>query len=200
MSSIHRQIVKRIEQEGRGKVIFSSDFISISNTENIKKVLLRLEQKERLVRLSRGIYLYPKLDKELGILQPSIEDIAKAIAKRDRARIVPTGVLALNKLGLSTQVPMKVVYLTDGAPRSIQLGKHSIKFKKTTPKNLMARGEISSLVIQALREIGKDNATEEQLTRIHDLLLKEDTENIFHDSQVAPVWIARILMRSIETM
>jgi len=200
MSSIHCQVVKRIEQEGRGKVIFPSDFISISNTENIKKVLLRLEQKERLVRLSRGIYLYPKLDKELGILQPSIEDIAKAIAKRDRARIVPTGVLALNKLGLSTQVPMKVVYLTDGAPRSIQLGKHSIKFKKTTPKNLMARGEISSLVIQALREIGKDNATEEQLTRIHDLLLKEDTEDIIHDSQVAPAWIARILMRSIETM
>jgi len=193
MPSIHTKIENFIKAYGKGKLLFPSDFSDISNAENIKKVLLRLEQKEVLVRLARGIYLFPKQDKEFGTLYPSVEEIAKAIAKRDKARIVPTGIHALNKLGLSTQVPMKVVYLTDGAPRSIQVGKRSIKFKKTTPKNLMAKGEISSLVIQALREIGQDNVTKEQLTRIHELLQKEEPSNVIYDANLAPAWIARIM-------
>ena len=193
MPSIHTKIENLIKAYGKGKLLFPSDFSDISNAENIKKVLLRLEQKEVLVRLARGIYLFPKQDKEFGTLYPSVEEIAKAIAKRDKARIVPTGIHALNKLGLSTQVPMKVVYLTDGAPRSIQIGKRSIKFKKTTPKNLMAKGEISSLVIQALREIGQDNVTKEQLARIHELLQKEEPSNVKYDANLAPAWIARIM-------
>lgn len=150
-----------------------------------------------MVRLAQGIYLYPKKDKDLGILYPSIEEIAKAIAKRDKARIIPTGVQALNKLGLSTQVPLKAVYLTDGAPRSIRVGKRTIVFKKTTPKNLSAKGEISKLVIQALRQIGKENVTNEQLAKIFSILQKEKPENITHDARVATVWISKILMLAL---
>jgi predicted transcriptional regulator of viral defense system len=113
----------------------------------VKKVLLRLEQKGLLKRLAFGIYLYPKNSKLLGELTPTVEEIASAIAARDKARIIPTGSYALNALGLSTQVPLNAVYLTDGATRKVAIGKRNILFKKTSPKNLSVRGPISSLVI-----------------------------------------------------
>lgn len=150
-----------------------------------------------LVRLAHGIYLHPKTDKELGILFPSTEEIAKAIARRDKSRIVPTGVQALNKLGLSTQIPMKVVFLTDGAARSIKVGKRTITFKKTSPKNLLPKGEISSLAIQALKTIGQNKVDDDTFKKLQTILKKELKENILHDAKLAPAWINKILMQAI---
>ncbi|RLD57156.1 MAG: hypothetical protein DRJ05_10185 [Bacteroidetes bacterium] len=197
-TSTDKVILNKVRRYNRGKLLFPDDFTGTGSVDAIRQTLHRLVKRDILVRLAHGIYLYPKHDPELGILYPSIEDITKAIARRDKARIVPTGITAMNKLGLSTQVPLKSVYLTDGAPRSIQIDNRSIKFKKTTPKNLMAKGEISSLVIQALREIGKDNITEFQLTRINELLKNEETENVIHDSGLAPAWITRIMLDAIK--
>ncbi len=180
--------------KGRGKIIFPGDFTNLSNIENVKKALLRLEKKKILIRLAHGIYLYPKIDDDLGILYPSVEEIAHAIAKRDKAQIIPTGIQALNKLGLSEQVPMNLVYLTNGAPRKIQIGKRTIKFKNTTPKNLAIRSELAGLVIQALKEIGKDDVTQEQINHIRKLLEHEESSTIRHDANLAPAWIARILL------
>lgn len=194
---VENKIGSALESYPKGSVLFVDDFLNYGNPESVKKALLRLKEKEILVRLAHGIYLYPKIDKELGILFPSTEDIAKAIARRDKARIVLTGVQALNKLGLSTQVPMKVVYLTDGAARSIIVGKRTITFKNTSPKNLLAQGEISSLVIQALKTIGQSNVNDETVSRIKILLKKEKTENIMNDAKLAPAWINKILINSI---
>ena len=123
--------------------------------------------------------------------------VAEGIAKRDKIRIVPTGSYALNALGLSTQVPMRLVFLTDGAPREIMVGKRSIKFKKTTPKNLMAKGKISSLVIQALREIGKDKITPSEETEIIENLKREDQKLLIQDLNLAPEWIKRIMKKAL---
>ncbi len=192
-----KKILDKIKGYNHGKLFFPESFTGTSSNDAIRQTLHRLARDGFLIRLAHGIYLYPKKDKEFGVLYPSIEEIAKAIAKRDKARIVPTGVNALNKLGLSTQVPMKVVYFTDGAPRSVQIGKRTIKFKKTTPKNLLAKGEISSLIIQALREIGKDNITKEQLARIQELLQKENPKIVKFDAGLAPAWISKIIMATI---
>lgn len=196
--SIARKILGKIKNHNRSKLFSPDDFSGIGSVDAIRQALHRLTKDGFLVRLAQGIYLYPKIDKELGVLYPPIEDIAKVIAKRDRARIVPTGVYALNRLGLSTQVPMRIVYLTDGAPRNIQIGKQSIKFKKTVPRNLSTKGEISGLVIQALREIGKDNSSQEQLTRINELLRKEDIRILIHDAKLAPVWISEIMLSALK--
>ena len=195
---VENKIANRLKLQPKGSVFFVDDFLDYGNPESVKKALLRLKEKEILVRLAHGIYLYPKIDKELGILFPSTEDIAQAIARRDKARIVLTGVQALNKLGLSTQVPMKVVYLTDGATRNIKVGKRTITFKNTSPKNLLAKGEISSLVIQALKNIGQTKVDEKTISKIQKLLQKEKVENIINDSKLAPAWINRILIQSIQ--
>lgn len=191
--SVQTRIENEIKSMKRGSILFPSNFDDIGNVEVVKKSLLRLENKKFLVRLAHGIYLYPKQDKLLGVLYPTIEEIAVAIAERDKARIIPTGTTALNKLGLSTQIPMNIVFLTDGAPRSIVVGKRTIKFKRTSPKNLAVKGEITSLIIQALKEIGKDNVTAEQLERIKIHLENEKQQIIEHDSKLAPVWISKIM-------
>lgn len=196
--SVEQQIIKKLKDNKRGKIFFPYNFSNIDSYEKIHVALGRLEKKQILVRLAHGIYLYPKIDKELGVLYPPIDEIAKAIAKRDRARIIPTGVQALNLLGLSTQVPMKVVYLTNGAQRNIAIGNQSIKFKKTSPKNLAAKGEISGLVIHALREIGNGRVSDEQLKIIIEFIKKENPENVKYDARLAPAWISKIMLSALE--
>ena len=198
MQSTEEQILKKINNHTRGKIFFPDDFLKFGSSEAVRQALVRLKDNGELVRLAHGIYLYPKTDPQLGVLNPSIEKIAEAIAKRDKAKIIPTGTLAMNKLGLSTQVPLNAVYLTDGSPRSIQVGNRKIKFKRTVPKNLKAKGEISSLVIQALKEIGKGNVTEQQKEEITEHLKKEKPEHLKHDIKLAPVWIREIMEQSIE--
>jgi len=193
--SIQKKIENKIKTMKRGSIVFPSTFDVFGDVEVVKKSLLRLANRDVLIRLAHGVYLYPKQDKLLGILHPTIEEIARAIAERDKARIIPTGLTALNKLGLSTQIPMNVVFLTDGAARSIVVGKQTIKFKRTTPKILAVKGKITSLVIQALKDIGKGNVTEEQLSIIQRHLLNESREVIEHDTKLAPVWISDIMKR-----
>jgi hypothetical protein len=198
MQTIEEQVLKKVRDYKRGKIFFPDHFYQFGSEDAVHKALSRLEEDGKLVRLAHGIYLYPKTDPQLGVLKPGLDKIAEAITKRDKAKIIPAGALALNKLGLSTQVPMNAVYLTDGSPRSIQVGNRKIKFKRTVPKNLKAKGEISSLVIQALKEIGKVNVTEQQKEKIAELLKKEKPEHLKHDIKLAPVWIREIMEQGIE--
>ncbi|WP_337867006.1 DUF6088 family protein [Ignavibacterium sp.] len=194
---IENKIAAIIRKLPEGSILFVEDFLDYGNRENIKKALLRLKEKGIIIRIAFGIYLYPKIDNELGILYPSVEEIAQAIARRDKARIIPTGVQALNKLGLSTQVPLKAVFLTDGAARVVKIGKRTITFKKASPKNLLVKGEISGLVIQALKSIGKNKIENDLLTKVKSILKKETKENIIHDAKLAPAWINKILMETV---
>jgi Family of unknown function (DUF6088) len=191
---VENNVVERLKSLQKGSILFADDFLDLGTPESINKALFRLKEKDMLIRLAHGIYLYPKKDKDLGVLYPSAEEIAIAIAKRDRARIIPTGIQALNKLGLSTQIPLKVVFLTDGAARSVKIGKRTITFKKTSPKNLLAKGEISGLTIQALKSIGQEKLEDDVLNRLLTILKKEKKEAILHDAKLAPAWINKILM------
>lgn len=193
IKSIESQILTRISKAKRGVLFFSDSFIAFGTPDAVRQALSRLVKAGELLRVATGIYVRPQTDSIVGIVTPGVEEIARAIAKRDKARIIPTGVYALNRLGLSTQIPMNVVYLTDGAARKIKIGKRTITFIKTTPKNLTAVGEISSLVIQALRTIGKDNATEAEIKKIQQLLKKEKPTRLQHDIRLAPAWIREIM-------
>ena len=187
MKSIDDHIIEKIKKARGGTVFLIDDFLQFGTAKAVGKALERLVKTGEISRVSRGIYARLKKHPVFGELLPGAEAIAKAIAKKDKARIIPTGVLALNVLGLSTQVPLNVVYLTDGSARTI-------KFKKTSPRNLAAIGPISSLVIQALKEIGKDKATEKEIEIILKHLRSEDPYRLEHDIKLAPEWI-RIIMR-----
>ena len=197
MQSTEKLIKDTILKTKRGVLLFPEDFSKYGSSEAVRLALHRLGKQEVIARVAQGIYARPIISKYVGEVLPSAETVAKGIAKRDRIRIVPTGVYALNALGLSTQVPMKLVFLTDGAQREIKIGKQSIKFKKTTPKNLLAKGEISSLVLQALRVIGISKITLEEEKKIIELLKKEKPDNLKHDILLAPVWIKKIMQKAL---
>ena len=197
MKSIEKQIEKSITTKRKGTLFLPDDFLSYGSSEAIRKALGRLEEKKIIIRVSQGIYVQPKISKLIGPLSPSAEEVAEAIAKRDKIRTIPTGSYALNALGLSSQVPMKIVLLTDGSPREIKVGKRSIKFKRTTPKNLMAKGKISRLVIQALKEIGIGKIKIEEEHKILELLKKENVKDLKHDIALAPVWIQKLMKKAL---
>lgn len=195
--SIENQILEKIKNNKRGKILFPNDFQSFGSESAVRQSLNRLEKKNILIRLSNGIYLFPKKHKTLGIIKPSTEEIAFAIAKRDKARLIPTGSQALNKLGFTTQVPINAVFLTDGSPRIIKIGKRTIKFKIASPKLLSFKNETNIYVIQALRELGKENINEDIKLKIANILKNVNKEQLKHDIKLAPRWIADIMQNSL---
>ena len=200
MQTVISQIENKINRHKRGKIFFLDDFAGLGTPDAIKKSLQRLTNSGLLVRLANGIYWFPKKGKELYGVQisgkPTLDEIAKAIAKRDKARIVPTGLHALNLLNLSTQVPANLVYLTDGTARKINIGEgKGILFKHTSEvKRLAYKSEYLMLIVSALREIGENNITDEQLAIIKNHFSNITKQEFDKDIKLIPVWIRKILL------
>ena len=193
-AKVHREVEKKIARIKKGQLIFLSDFRGLGTEVAVRKALSRLTREGKLKRVAQGIYLVPKKDPVFGDIIPSTENIVEGIAKREHIRIKPVGAFAMHKLGLTTQVPMKLVYLTDGAARVLKIGKSTVKFKRTTPKKLSLEGKLSSLIIQALDEIGIENLEDNQIERIKELLLKEDRRSLMHDIKLASVEVSNFLL------
>lgn len=199
--SIENKILSTINRKKHGAILFASDFASAGERKAINKALERIALSGKIIRIARGIYCKPKVDTEFGfgILYPSVDEVAQAIAQRDKCRIVPTGDAALNKLGLSTQVPMNAVYYTDGTPRRIKVynGK-GILFKHVVPKRLNFKSELVMLITFALQTIGQGHVSDEQLDRIKQLLPKESKERVYEDMELIPSWIRSIILKVYE--
>ncbi|MGI6321715.1 MAG: DUF6088 family protein [Bacteroidales bacterium] len=191
--SIEEQILRKIKKARRGTLFFPEHFSDFGSAKTVGKALVRLMESGELHRVATGIYVRPEKDRVLGVVLPGIEEIAEAIRKRDKARIVPTGSYALYKLGLTTQMPMNVVYYTDSTARKIKVGKQTITFKRASARNLSTIGDISKLAIQALKTIGKDKVTNEELGKIRELLKQEKPFHLQHDLKIAPEWIRKLL-------
>lgn len=191
MKSSKNQIETKILKSSLGEIFFAEDFYAYGSAGNIRLTLFRLVNEGILERLAQGIYLKPKRDPLLGTLYPTTEEIAKQIAQRDKARIAPTGVYALYLLGLTTQVPLKAVYLSDGSQREIKIGNRSIQFKKTVPKSFAIKDELLHLIVQAFKEVGQNNVTEEFIEKIKPSIVQLDSQVVQKQVKYAPVWIQK---------
>lgn len=201
MQSIDDKILTNVKKRGRGAIFFAQDMLQYGQRLSVLKALERMAAAGTILRVVRGIYCYPKIDKQLGLgaLYPSLDEIAQAVAKRDKARIAPTGTYALNILGLSTQVQMNVVYLTDGTARRLTIGNgKGILFKHTAPKNLAFRSRTAMYITFALKELGQDGVTQEHIDRILELVKAEKKENILADAALIPSWIMNIIEKAYE--
>ena len=190
--SVYQYIEKYISKRS-GEVFVPDDFRELNSETGVRSALMRLVKAGKLDRLAQGIYYSPKTDPLVGRVYPSMDEIAQKVAARDKATIRPTGITALNRLGLSTQVPLKQVFLTNGTPRVLHIGKNTLRFKLASPRNLSYKGKISGLVILALGELGNKNIPDEMLPRITELLHKEDKQILKYDLANAPRWIATLL-------
>lgn len=197
--SIDNQIVGKIRRAREGTVFFANDFRNLGNRSAIHTALHRLEKRKVLARLSHGIYAKPIVCKFLNQnILPTAEEVALAIAKRDKVKLLPSASYAQYALGISTQIPLNLVYHTDGRTRTLKIGSRTIEFRRTSPKFLALRGKIGRLVVQALREIGKDELTSKEEEKIVNLLKKEDIKSLLHDMALAPRWIAEIMAKALQ--
>jgi len=198
MQTIHAKILSRIYGKKRGWVFTPVHFLDLGSDVGVRKSLQQLCDRGTIRRLARGLYTYPEMHPELGVLHPAPDQIAAALAGKDNLRIQPSGAYAANLLGLCEQVPGKIVFLTDGASRKIKIGNQEIILKRTTPKNMATAGRMSGLAIQALRFLGKehvDDATVEALAR---RLSPGDRRQLIKDIRHAPAWIGSIFRRLAE--
>lgn len=187
--SIDSKILRRVRGLGRGIVFVPGDFLDLGSRAATDLALHRLVKMGLLRRLARGLYHYPKKHATLGELSPTIDEIAKSLAGKDRLRLQPSGAYAANLLRLSDQVPMRAVFLTDGPSRKVKVGAREIVLKRTTPRNMASAGRTSGLVIQALRHLGKQHVTFERVAHLRQLLSESDRAQILRDLRLAPAWM-----------
>lgn len=196
--SIDSKILASIHGRGRGSVFVPADFLDLGSREAVDIVLHRLVRKGTIRRLDRGVYDFPKEHPVLGPLQPSAEAVAKALAGRDHTRLQPVGAYAANALGLSEQVPAKAVFLTDGPSRTVKIGSTTIQLRRTTAKNMAAAGRLSGLLIQALRELGKEHVTPERRAYLKRTLPAKKRRELIKDITLAPAWMHPIFRELAE--
>ncbi|SEW44551.1 DUF6088 family protein [Chitinophaga arvensicola] len=194
MASTKVEIKEIVATGGAGRIYFAEDFMDIANNEQVRLALSRLTKEGILLRLSQGIYVYPKNDPIVGTVRPGIDEIAQAVATRQQIKILPTGAEALNKLGLSTQVPMRAVYRTDGPSQKIKLDNFVIEFKRVSARKMSYQGKLSSLVISAVEELGKEKITDAIKGKLKLVLKLENRVVLMNDLKRVPHWIATVIL------
>ena len=187
------KVISKIYGMGRGWVFTPNDFLAFGSRAAIDKALSRLTAEGTIRRLNRGLYDYPKTHPALGILSPNPEAVAKALKGEAAVRIKPFGAYAANILGLTEQVPARIVFLTDGASKTVRVGKQEIRLKHTTPKNMATAGKPSGLVIEALRELGKANIDETVIGKLMERLGKNEKKQLLKEMHYAPGWMQNYL-------
>lgn len=196
IDSLNRQIEAKVKRSKPGQIFIPSDFKDLGTSTAIRKALSRMVEQKVLIRMGQGVYATAVYDKVFGQILPSLEEIAASLAKKEHVKIMPTGQYALNKIGLSTQVPMKMVFLTNGTKKHINIGNGSIIFQPTTSKKLAMIGSISSLLFLGLEEMDLNQLSESEKEKIINLLQKEDAKKLKHDLKLAPAKISDFVIKN----
>lgn len=199
MQTMQDKIVARIERLGEGKAFSAKDFLDIASRGTVDMALSGLTRDGTIRRIRRGLYDMPKISPALGgKLSPDIDEAARAIARRQRWKIVPDGAWAANLLGLSTQVPSKIIYLTDGPNNEIPIGRRSIHFKHARPKALAGLDGKIALVVQALRHLGKDKVGAQEIETLRAELSPAERKKLVKDTRFGVDWIYEVANRIAE--
>lgn len=195
IQSIDYKVLSRIQAVGPGNVFTPRQFLDLGSRDAVDQALSRHCRAGRLRKLARGLYDLPQTHPRLGLVAADSDAIATALKGRDAIRLQPSGAYAANILGLSDQVPVRLVFLTDGPSRRVTIGNREIVLKHTIPRNMAAAGRASGLVIQALRWLGKAHVDDKVISRLRRNLKPEDRAALPQDAHLAPAWIADIFHR-----
>ena len=194
MSTIQDDILDRIRRHDRGKVFTPKDFLDLGSRDAADKSLSRLVRSGEIARLGRGLYHYPRVNERLGIpIAPDSDEIAEALGRQTGSRVLPSGAVAANRLGLSTQVPARPVYLTDGRTRQVRIGSMVFHMRHAAPKELSAASRTSAMVFQALRYLGKSAADERLIARLRRALSADQQQDLLRDARYTTDWIANVV-------
>ncbi len=200
--SVEKLVLARIEERGRGSVLTPRDFRDLGSRGAVALALHRMVKKEVLRNIGNGLYFFPELGGMFGESSASTHDIVAAIAKRDGIKIRPTLAYAANVTGLSTQVPTRTAFQTDGRSRKIRLRPtrpgdrvQEIVLRHSSSRYMNARTDTNYLVIQGLRAMGPEEVGERELANLNAKLPAIAKQELHLDLDIAPVWIADIMRR-----
>lgn len=198
METTANKILKAIRRKGRGHIFTPEELLSLGSREAVDQALSRLARRGEIRRLGRGIYDYPKISARLGPLTPPPEAVAAALARREGTHLQTSGARAANALGLSTQVPGRVIFLTEGTPRSRRIGNQVIELKRAAPRKLRGAGTLAGTVMQALRYLGPGRVNEGVVNHLSRILSPSDKRELRSIASTAPGWarpaVEQILM------
>jgi hypothetical protein len=180
-----------VEKSAPDTVFYAGQFLDLDTRTAVDKALSRLVQSGCLRRLARGLYYQPKTHPVLGDILPPVGAVAKALADRDCVKLQPFGGYAANLLRLSDQVPARVVFLTNGKPRTLHLGNQTIELRRAMPRMMAAADRMTGMVIAGLRFIGKANVTAERVAHLRQLISADDRRRLLEDLRLAPAWMHR---------
>ena len=185
------QLIKdRIKKSEIGTVFVATDFVDISDKTSINTYLTRLDEEKSLQRIMRGVYYKPEYNDFLGeFVAPEPDAVAHALARNFGWTIVPCGDTALNLLGLSTQIPAAWVYVSDGTYKEYTYEQTTIKFKRTTNKEISKLSYKTALVVQALKALGKDNVDYTIFTKLKNNLTDSEKQALLTEAKAATSWI-----------
>lgn len=189
------RIKRRIIGKGRGAVFTPADFLDLGLRASVDQTLSRLTDQGVIRRLARGIYDYPKTSPRLGRLSPDPDAVAAAIARKDGRVVQVSPARAANMLGLTTQVPAKAVYLTDGPSRTKQIGAQTIFMRNAAAKNLVGAGKPTGAVFQALRYLGKDGVDASVVARLSKTIDADTRRALVKDALQAPGWMRPVVQQ-----
>ncbi len=194
-TSVDNQLLGRILSKGRGWVFTPADFLDLGSRTAVGLALMRHARAGTIRQLARGLYDYPVQHLRFGTIPPSADSIANALKGRDDFRLQVSGAHAANVLGISTQVPVRTVFLTDSRSRKVKLGKREIVLKNTSTRQMATAGRISGTVIQALRWIGQRHVDDRMIASLRRRLSDGDKQQLLKDLRYAPAWIAEIMRK-----
>jgi hypothetical protein len=188
------KIVAQIVRYRTTLLVSATDFSSLGSRAAVDQALSRLARRGKLHRLGRGLYIYPHQNSLTGQLRmPTADAVARAFARKLGHRILLSRSYASNLLRLSTQVPAKNVYITDGRSRVVQIGPHTLYFHHVEPSTLAVSGRVAPLVFQALRDIGRTRISDADISRLRQILPEKDRKALLRNIRVAPVWMQPVL-------
>lgn len=191
-------VKNRIIDRGRGWCFTPIHFSDLGSDTSIRKALSLLQKQNIIRRLSHGVYDYPKTHDLLGIIPPDLNEVAKAIAEKNGVQIQPAGAHAANLVGLSVQVPGRIIFLTEGPSRKVKIGNQEIIFKKTSKKIMSSAGTREGLIIQALKNLGKDHIDQIARALISKFLKESNEQEIRKNMKFAPAWIRTLVFEIME--
>ena len=196
--SIVNAVKNRIIEHGKGWCFTPKHFLDLDSDTGVRSALSRLQHAKFIRRLTQGIYDYPREHQLLGLLPPKAEDVAKAISEKNGTQVQPTGAYAANLIGLSEQVPGRIVFLTNGPSKKVQIGKQEILFRTTTEKNMYPAGTKVGLVIQAFKNLGKENIDDIARARTRKFLTGTSQNELTNNLKYAPLWIRSLIFNIME--
>lgn len=191
-ASIAQEIGRRIDKASKAnpaRVHTPFDFLDLGSPHSVGMALMRLVRSGGLRRLARGLYDVPRQHPLLGELQPTADEIAQALSRRDGALVQPAQAMAANLLNLSEQIPARAVYETDGPSRTVRVGSLTVQLKHRPSRQVRSASPMSNLVFAALRSVGKDNVNEARVAHLRETLSAKDRATLLKDLPQAPAWM-----------